>query len=226
MRRRLPRRGWSGHSGVQFQRRIYQDLAAVAGTPSGIAVDGSGNIFVTEATGDVVESFSSTGQLLATFGSGYLNVPQGIAVAPNGTVYVSSRANGNVTEYSNAGVYEGVFVSGVTDPYGLLVNAASDVFLASSNGGNQILEYSSGGTLLNTMNLPSNSTPVFLAEPRRPRNQPRLRSSGRGGCSWHSSPSPFFSPLTRPPFPGDAPKVAGSRVPDPLRGSRPGARLA
>lgn len=139
-------------------------LASVSGFPSGIAVDRTGNIFVTEATGNVVVKLSSTGHLLATFGSGHLSTPQGIAVAPDGTVYVSSRDYGNVTKYGNDGTYEGVFASSITDAYGLLVNPSGHVFVVSSFGGNAVLEFDSSATLLNTMHLPNNSTPLYLAE--------------------------------------------------------------
>jgi len=75
------------------------------------AVDPSGNVWVTNNERDLVEKFSQTGALLATYGSigsaeRQFSGPWGIAVDPrNGNVYVSDQGNNRIQELSSSGAF-------------------------------------------------------------------------------------------------------------------------
>jgi tripartite motif-containing protein 71 len=75
-------------------------------SPEGIAVDSTGNVWVTDAVADRVQKFDSNGNFLAKFGSsgtgdGQFTSPQGIAVDAAGNVYVtdSNSTNSRVQKF-------------------------------------------------------------------------------------------------------------------------------
>ncbi|MCZ7571992.1 MAG: TIGR03663 family protein [Ardenticatenaceae bacterium] len=66
--------------------------------PRGIAVDGQGNVYVTDTGNKRVEKFDADGTFLAQYGGagsgpGQFAEPVGIAIAPDGTIYVADTWN-------------------------------------------------------------------------------------------------------------------------------------
>jgi RHS repeat-associated protein len=85
--------------------------------PSGIATDGSGNVWVADTANNRVEKFSAAGAFVAaygTLGSGTLQFkgPSGIAIDSAGTVWVSDTGNNRVEALTSAGAYAGAFSTG------------------------------------------------------------------------------------------------------------------
>ena len=69
----------------QWRRPIFR--------PEGVAVDSSGNVYVTDYDNDRIQKFASDGKFITTWGSsgsgeGQFTKPQGIAVDSSGNVYV------------------------------------------------------------------------------------------------------------------------------------------
>jgi DNA-binding beta-propeller fold protein YncE len=76
------------------------------GWPSGIAVDGEGNVYVTEVNGNRVQKFTSVGNFITQWGSagegeGEFSEPNGIAVDGNGYVYVLDSGNNRVQKFES-----------------------------------------------------------------------------------------------------------------------------
>src|SRR5439155_26793518 len=70
-------------------------------SPSGIAVDASGNIVVADTNNGRIEKFSPTGAFLITMGTkgsghGQLGQPNGIAIDRAGNIYVAEASNHRV----------------------------------------------------------------------------------------------------------------------------------
>jgi tripartite motif-containing protein 71 len=86
--------------------------------PNGIAVDGSGNVFVLD---DVqVQKFTNNGTFLTRWGSlgtgaGQLDSAQGIAVDGSGNVFVTERFADRVSKFDNTGTFLLTFGWGVKD---------------------------------------------------------------------------------------------------------------
>jgi len=93
-----PRIGVSGTGDGQFDQ------------PWGIAVDNSGNVYVTDSGNHRIQKFSSSGTFLAKWGSigsgdGQLQVPLGIAVDSSGNVYVADRNNHRIQKFTSSGAF-------------------------------------------------------------------------------------------------------------------------
>ncbi|NBV42812.1 hypothetical protein EBR96_08620, partial [bacterium] len=79
-------------------------------TPTDIAFDSSGNIYVVEYNGHRVQKFDSNGNYITKWGSlgsgnGQFNNPRCIAVDSAGNVYVSEWGNHRVQKFNSSGTY-------------------------------------------------------------------------------------------------------------------------
>lgn len=119
------------------------------GEPMGIAIDGSGNIYVADREGDRVLKYSPSGALLATIesagaGLGQLSNPRGVAVSADGDcILVSDRNNDRIQKFDSAGRATLAFgkngkgdpASGIffNKPAGLAMDSAGDLYIADRN---------------------------------------------------------------------------------------------
>ena len=90
-------------------------------TPTGIAVDEDGNVYVADSGNNRVQKFSSTGRYIRQWGSmgdGLLRGPTDVAVDPQGTVYVVDSRNRKVQKFSSTGAFLGKWGSPDRSPRG------------------------------------------------------------------------------------------------------------
>jgi sugar lactone lactonase YvrE len=133
--------GWGvGHLGGPFQPVICGTPLATWGsggggdgqfnTPTGVAVDGSGNVFVADQDNNRVQKFDNTGRFLLTFGwgvkdgaaaletckagcqaglagsgNGQFHGSQGVAVDGSGNVFISDLGNNRIQKFDNSGKF-------------------------------------------------------------------------------------------------------------------------
>jgi sugar lactone lactonase YvrE len=141
--------------------------------PEDVAVDGSGNIWVTDTNNNRVQKFNSSGvyqnQLgCATGGcpgsssSGQFNVPFGIAIDGSGDIWVVDTNNNRVQEFSSSGTYMnqvGNGTAGVCAPNELKFpqyvkfDSSGNVYVSDSECG-AVQEFTSGGTYIKTIGQP------------------------------------------------------------------------
>jgi DNA-binding beta-propeller fold protein YncE len=145
--------------------------------PRAIAVDGAGDLWVTDTGHHRVLKFSAEGQPLGAFGSfgidkGQFREPVGIAIAPNGDILVADTWNGRVQRFDSAFRFLGEFrVEGWDDrntenkPY--LTALADGSVLAGVPDGGVVRRYGADGRLLATWDqlgdTPAGSRPLGLA---------------------------------------------------------------
>jgi sugar lactone lactonase YvrE len=71
--------------------------------PTGIAVDGKGNVLVGDTSNGRIEKFSPTGSFLSIMGQGQLAAPNGMAVDRSGNLYVADSGNHHVQKLAPDG---------------------------------------------------------------------------------------------------------------------------
>jgi len=74
--------------------------------PAGLAIDANNNIWVANRIANIVDEFSSSGQLLSGptgFTGGGINTPDQLAINPSGDVWVANNSGSSVSELSSSG---------------------------------------------------------------------------------------------------------------------------
>ena len=126
--------------------------------PYGIAVDATGNVFVTDKANDRVQKFDANGNFLIQWGGngsgdGQFDSPDSVAVDSSGNVYVTDYGQHRVQKFDNNGTYvmqwgssgsgDGQFSS----PSGIDVDVMGNVYVVDE-GNNRVQKFDSGGTYL------------------------------------------------------------------------------
>jgi sugar lactone lactonase YvrE len=127
-------------------------------SPSTIAIDQSGNIYVTDTDNNRIQKFTHDGKFLAKWGTkGIENVqfdrPSGIAVDSAGNVYVADTYNNRIQKFKSNGEFItkwGVTGSGdgqFNQPGGIAIDALSNIYVADSYN-NRIQKFNPNGGFL------------------------------------------------------------------------------
>ena len=113
--------------------------------PYGVAVDSSGNVYVTDMNNNRIQKFNSSGTFILKWGSygsgdGQFNKPTGVAVDPSGRyVYVAERDNNRIQKFDPLGNFILKWGSqGAGDwkfnwPFGVAVDLLGNVYVADYN---------------------------------------------------------------------------------------------
>jgi hypothetical protein len=123
--------------------------------PQGVAVDGSGNVFVADFGNSAVKEVLAAGgyTTVNTLGSGF-SFPTGVAVDGSGNVFVADTGNSAVKEILAAGGYTTVnrLGGGFSNPQGVAVDGSGNVFVADTGNSTVKKILATGGyTTVNTL---------------------------------------------------------------------------
>jgi streptogramin lyase len=118
-------------------------------TPYGVAIDSSGNAWVTNESGSLLSVFNPTGSAItgeAVTTSG----ARGITIDGNGNVWVANTGANNVLEITSGGALAATVTSGMATPFDVAADARGNIWVANFNG-NNVLEVDNSGNLQNTL---------------------------------------------------------------------------
>jgi len=112
--------------------------------PSGVAVDGSGNVYIVDSGNNRVlkETLSAGSYTESTVPTSALSYPSGVAVDGSGNVYIADSGNNRVlAETLSAGSYaeNTVPTSALSYPSGVSVDGSGNVYIVDS-GNNRVLK--------------------------------------------------------------------------------------
>ena len=123
-------------------------------TPTGITVDGAGNIWIADSANRVIWQFIDPGYSTWNAVRGSFTRPHGVAVDGDGNVYVADTSNNVVKEVlaSSNFLTVNTLGSGFSSPGGVAVDANGNVYV-SDTGNNAVKEILAAGgyTTVNTL---------------------------------------------------------------------------
>jgi YD repeat-containing protein len=134
-------------------------------SPSDVAVDPQGNLWVVDKGNNRVEKFDAGGKYLTKFGSlgagdGQFNRPTAIAIVGNGNLLVTDAGNGRVQRFSASGAFISKFGSkgtgngqfGGSGPEGIAVDASGNIWVSDTYGG-RLEKFNSSGEFLKAVGI-------------------------------------------------------------------------
>lgn len=126
-------------------------------SPGGIAIDASGNAWVTNESGSSVVKLSALSSTFATttYSGGSLLSPRGISIDRSGNVWIANTGGNSVVKLSSSGTaLSGTGFTGgsISTPVAIANDSVGNAWVANF-GGNSITEFSSGGS-------PSAASPI------------------------------------------------------------------
>jgi streptogramin lyase len=162
----------------------YAGTAGTLATPYGIALDASGNAWVTNESGSNVAIFAPTGTLLQSFSpAADLYGAQGIAIDKTGLVWIANTAGNSVIQVNpNTQAASEFTVGGITAPTAIAIDSQNNAWVANFNG-NSVTELSSAGAALNGSPLTAGgniTVPTAIAVSKSASNGAVYVTSGSG----------------------------------------------
>jgi sugar lactone lactonase YvrE len=124
--------------------------------PSGIAIDNSGNVFVSDTYNNRIQEFTSAGSFATQWGTsgtgnGQFQYPYGLAIDGSGNFYVVDQNNSRIQKFSSGGSYLAQWGSSGTGngqflyPWGIAINGSGNIYVTDQN---RVQEFTAGGTYL------------------------------------------------------------------------------
>ncbi len=145
---------------------LVADLSANAIVPQNLAVDGAGNVLISDPNNGKVWTVPP-GATLHTFGAevvltSALTEPEGVAVDGDGNIYIADAGSKSILKMSRtaAGAYGAPSpISTITpliSPYGIEMDGAGNLYIADFGGNRILIKFASGvETIVQTnLNLP------------------------------------------------------------------------
>ena len=127
---------------------IWDFFPGFQGSPNGVALDGSGNVFVTDYEGSRLHKYTGLGALITSYATAFR--PVDVAVNSSGEVFVSILDGKVVQKFANNGTFlatigsPGIGPGQFQDPVGIAVDATGRIYVADFNG--RILRFLASGS--------------------------------------------------------------------------------
>ena len=147
----------------------YAQSALVSGSyaPVGIAVDGGGNVYFTDWTGNQLWQLPAGASTPTSIVSSGLSEPGLVALDGAGNLYIANYGDGQVVEVpwtvSGYNSWSSI-LTGLNDPFGVAVDGSGDIYVSNSTSGSVLKETLSGGIYTpSTVQTSTLSSPYGIA---------------------------------------------------------------
>ena len=137
---------WMIPVGTAQAASSWTDITRSGGfsAPYGVAVDSSGNVYVTDFGNNTIKELTN-GSWKDITGSGVPSHPYGVAVGSSGNVYVTDVTNNVIMElpYGSTTWKDITYSGGFSSPFGVAVDSSGNVYVADYYK-NRIMELTNG----------------------------------------------------------------------------------
>ena len=116
--------------------------------PTGLAVDGSGNLFIADSGNNRIRKVSSDGKISTVFGDGAaatLGLPTGLSLDAAGNLYVTEIGSNRVRKVAPNGSASVLASTGLSAPSAVAVGADGTVYVCDT-GNNRVVAIANGAT--------------------------------------------------------------------------------
>ncbi|MEW6247515.1 MAG: 6-bladed beta-propeller [Nitrospirota bacterium] len=133
-------------------------------SPTGIALDNDGNIYVADTDNHSIQKFDKDGKFIARWGGepsqeeGLFYYPRGLAIGPDGEVYVADSGNNRVQKFDSDGncmhawgrfgfAWRGADLGKFDVPWGIATDKEGNIYVSDTSN-SRIQKFKSDGTPL------------------------------------------------------------------------------
>ena len=142
----------------------------VLNLPYGVALDGSGNLYIADTGNNAIQEWNASRQELTTLVCPGLNAPHGVAADGQGNVYIADSYNNAIKECNPSGQITTLVgpPSGLTSgsplnfPLGVAVDGQGNVYIADF-GNNAVEKWNSAQGLTTVVGFPNLNNPTGVA---------------------------------------------------------------
>lgn len=109
-------------------------------------------MYVTETFSHVISVRNTEGNLLYSFGSGYLSAPTGLVFDQSGNLYVANNGTNSITKFDSNGNYTSTISSNLIQPEGLAIDSSGNLYAANS-GGDSVSQFDPSGNFIKSITI-------------------------------------------------------------------------
>lgn len=102
--------------------------------PFGLALDGKGNLYVANDTGNYISIVNSQLKVLPTTITQGVSTPDAVAVDTNNNIYVGNYGARDVTKYNSLYTLVGTITANASPAYSIAVDALQDIYIVTDYG--------------------------------------------------------------------------------------------
>lgn len=152
-------------------------MNAAFASPSGLAFDGAGNLYIADTKNNRIRMIDSSGNVRTVAGDGgptydddpaciadqdnFLRAPQGIAVDPAGNLYIADTGKSRIRMIATGGAESTIAAAPLLkQPVGVAIDAAGNLYVADSTG---LIEISLSGSTTTLSSQAATGSPVLDA---------------------------------------------------------------
>jgi DNA-binding beta-propeller fold protein YncE len=119
--------------------------------PSGVAVDGAGNVYIADNNNNAIKKWTATNNAVTTLVASGLSYPAGVAVDGAGNAYIANTYSNAIKRWTATNnTVTTLVASGLNHPFGVALDGAGNVYIADTLN-NVIKKWTAANNIVTTL---------------------------------------------------------------------------